>query len=488
MQVTKNKSISLRAVRFLHKVPHVCVAADESGNVHFIDTMKCEKAGMFSAEGFGLSRNSLSSPANGDGISAVEIDDTDSFLVAGDCNGFIQVWDISQVCADGVLDTSLRIELFRWKAHREEVSQITYIPKHNLMMTASREIRYPAMLWTVTGVQIGILGHARWTSDVLVEKTACLSAAGGDRSSLSEPVKSSPRLGGGFIARLQEAGPSRLQKLGLLQGAAGVLVQEGANQRQRNLTEMAAQLEKEAQRLAEEDKVPRGQLTVTVQSVLQMPHSDEGSRVDPYCCVKLEGHPERRTRTIENMSDAAFNEHFLYFVEGLSVELTVEVWDYDPGGDQLHDFIGQISGRVDDLFMGGHRIDLSMQLTNKDGSNPGTLGHIELRLEFDAVTSELDVRDRPRNLQDTIKQVLSKHRQDAFIATTPHHVIDHGTVSEKHDESFFVPLPLKHTGVGYAEISNVTSLATARWDTSDFRNLAVYRFVNTSLCQSLSQA
>jgi hypothetical protein len=32
-----------------------------------------------------------------DGIGAVEVDDTDSFMLAGDCNGFVQVWDVSQV-------------------------------------------------------------------------------------------------------------------------------------------------------------------------------------------------------------------------------------------------------------------------------------------------------------------------------------------------------------------------------------------------------
>lgn len=32
-----------------------------------------------------------------DGISAIEVDDTDSFMLAGDCNGFAQVWDVSQV-------------------------------------------------------------------------------------------------------------------------------------------------------------------------------------------------------------------------------------------------------------------------------------------------------------------------------------------------------------------------------------------------------
>jgi hypothetical protein len=32
-----------------------------------------------------------------DGIGAIEVDDTDSFMLAGDCNGFVQVWDVSQV-------------------------------------------------------------------------------------------------------------------------------------------------------------------------------------------------------------------------------------------------------------------------------------------------------------------------------------------------------------------------------------------------------
>eukprot|EP00961_Rhodomonas_salina_P092254 1241405-Rhodomonas_salina.1 len=91
----------------------------------------------------------------------------------------------------------------------------------------------------------------------------------------------------------------------------------------------------------EDDKV-RGQLTLTIRSLSNLPNHDRNSKSDPYAILTITGHKQRRTRVIENQNTCRVEEEFLYFIEGMDRSVQIEVWDHDHGGDHLHDFIGQV--------------------------------------------------------------------------------------------------------------------------------------------------
>jgi hypothetical protein len=78
----------------------------------------------------------------------------------------------------------------------------------------------------------------------------------------------------------------------------------------------SAAFDTEEEEEEEEDSI-RGQVSVHIQSVKQLPASDEDSGSDPYCVVKLSGHPDRQTKMFENVSDAQFDDKFLYFVDDI---------------------------------------------------------------------------------------------------------------------------------------------------------------------------
>ena len=81
-------------------------------------------------------------------------------------------------------------------------------------------------------------------------------------------------------------------------------------------TSAAFDTEEDEEEEEEEDTI-RGQVSVHIQSVKQLPAGDADSGSDPYCVVKLSGHPDRQTRMFENVCDAEFDDKFLYFVDDI---------------------------------------------------------------------------------------------------------------------------------------------------------------------------
>jgi WD40 repeat protein len=478
------------AVKFVHKQPHLCLAADEVGFVFVIDTVKLEVVGSIRC---GISQEEedahLAETKLLDGLCVLEVDDTDSFIIIGDVRGFLKIVDISQVFSRSGFDGTMLIDLFFWRAHRDEITQMTHVARHNVIMTSSRENKLQAILWTVTGEKIGVLGHTRWTEGDLLGKqkaeeyhnqidplTSTTQEPSSTAASKTEPGSKLVRRDSEQLTRAPSNAAAATSSISGRKSQGRV---EAPRQR-------AAVSEADAQGSSEDDDEPRskrGQLSVSILQLMQLPSTDRVSKADPYCCLQLDGHPPRRTRTLENQVDAKFGESFLYFLTTLDVFLTIEVWDHDNGKDD--DFIGQISGSVDALLRGERSVDLMLALTKKDGGGRGNLGYMDLRLEFEAITSELDrSKAKKGTLQDSIKQVLLARNNVLTASNVQHTVIQPAEIainpSVKHDEEvFFVPLvprgSSEEDGRDAKEVKEVTSLATARWSTCDFRNLAVYR-------------
>lgn len=118
------------------------------------------------------------------------------------------------------------IELFKWKAHKEEITSIRHVSKRNVFVTAARETSLQLMMWTITGSKIGILGASRWSEDELAAKVErCLkelehgvegsnNASGG--SSMTGSRGSTP----GGLVKIGTVAAMHVKKGGRLKGAA----------------------------------------------------------------------------------------------------------------------------------------------------------------------------------------------------------------------------------------------------------------------------
>jgi len=166
------------------------------------------------------------------------------------------------------------------------------------------------------------------------------------------------------------------------------------------------------------------------------------------------------------------------------------VWDYDAGGEALHDFLGQVSGKLTELLKGSLSASLALPLVLKESVQnmlakqkgvkiSKNIGYMELKIDFDPIVSSLQSSHRKLTLDEQIKGVLQKHRSEAMhLNFTPQRQVvarehTYGNSSARSDEAYVIPNVNK---AGESQVvSDVTSLATARWGTSDFRNLAVYR-------------
>lgn len=423
MQCTETNTIAVQAARFLHKMESICLVADGEGNVHFIDSDGGHKLGSIR----GKKRNVGYSD-----IQSLEVDQTDSFLFAGESSGWLQMWDVSQVFDQDLhFHRELCVDVMRWKAHEAAVTRIVHMSKYNLVLTASNEPDGNAAVWSVVGEKLGVLGHSRWTMDDIERVLHAVPAPAADDEKEHKD-------GWG-----QEKGSRGLELLG------SKMV--GMTSLRRVLGSVESRTQSVESVQWEDDKV-RGQLTLTIRSLSNLPNHDRNSKSDPYAILTITGHKQRRTRVIENQNTCRVEEEFLYFIEGMDRSVQIEVWDHDHGGDHLHDFIGQVVIRLESLLlMANAEEGVVLKLMRKDGKTTLKDGSITIAAKFTPIVSELQHRSKPRSVQEHIKLALIGSQQ---VAPVP-------------------PLrPLALAGQGR---SAVTALATARWDSVDFRNLSVYQ-------------
>ena len=112
----------------------------------------------------------------GDSLLHMAVDETSTFLVTGDSSGRVKVWDMSHLSDLAALapdggataraddpDSKVRM-LFTWRAHRQSIVHVEYLPGIDGLMTASTDCT--ARLWTLSGEQIGLFGQAKpWMLD-----------------------------------------------------------------------------------------------------------------------------------------------------------------------------------------------------------------------------------------------------------------------------------------------------------------------------------
>ena len=138
------------------------------------------------------------------------------------------------------------------------------------------------------------------------------------------------------------------------------------------------------------------------------------------------------------------------YTQSLDHRLQIVVWDHDDGGEEVHDLIGSTDSSLHYLFEKGHSAHHRLPLMRNDGTGAGKLGSVSFKVEFQPIVSTLS-KPTPTTVSDHIHLTIKKQ----------------GVVPMPPIKSFAQPvLDMKNR--------TVTSIATSRWKTSDFRPLSVY--------------
>ena len=96
--------------------------------------------------------------AESEDITALSTDPTNSYLFTGDSAGHVRVFDISQIKLAHDFDAaSSFIELGAWRAHKQPITSVEYLPTRKLMMIAS--VDTDISLWSLDGKQVGMFGQ-----------------------------------------------------------------------------------------------------------------------------------------------------------------------------------------------------------------------------------------------------------------------------------------------------------------------------------------
>ena len=475
LQVSDTAKTSLTCINILHRSQHISFIADSLGLIRILNLQTGQMLGQIQSMAGGLSSKYLDDVSFNPRINCMAIDFTDSFLFVGDAMGELQVWDISQVFDDSYeADLSLVIDVFRWKAHETAVTQIRHLGKHNVIITSGSEEHGVCVMWTVFGQKIGLFGHNRWTPDVISKKIDLGIVREEEENAginLEEDEPKKP-----LHERVMESAYANLALVGQKEKVE-IIALKGMLQRDRRERGLTASVFKSQGEFSWEppsaavtpdmDKKPdpddqrlRGELRITIETLQHLPSMDKYSKADPYTKILLGGtsenpaggdFPERRTRVFLNQNNCQVNEAFLFYVESLELRLFLQVWDDDPGGDENHDLIGQIDTTVLALLSKGNTATCRMPLLRPDGSGAGKLGSVAFKVEFEPIESAL-IGAVPYTLQDHIRAAL---KGGGVVPIPPLKFISHHDPESSRDKA-------------------VTSLATARLQTLDFRNLSVY--------------
>lgn len=137
-------------------------------------------------------------------------------------------------------------------------------------------------------------------------------------------------------------------------------------------------------------------------------------------------------------------------MQSLDHRLKIEVYDHDDGGVEHHDFIGSTDSSLHYLFEKSYSAHHSLPLMRNDGTGAGKLGSVSFRVEFQPVVSTL-LKPEPATVSDHIHLAIKKQ---GVVPTLPIKSLAHPDPEGRN--------------------RTVTSIATARWKTSDFRHLSVY--------------
>ena len=129
--------------------------------------------------------------SQGDSLQHMAVDETLTFLVTGDSSGRVKVWDMSHLSDLAALapkggataraddpESKLQV-LFTWRAHRQSIVHVEYLPGIDGVMTASTDCT--ARLWTLSGEQIGLFGQEKpWVLDrqeTWLDRSRCIAGS-----------------------------------------------------------------------------------------------------------------------------------------------------------------------------------------------------------------------------------------------------------------------------------------------------------------------
>mgnify|MGYP000897072390 CR=1 FL=1 len=451
------EAASLLAIAFMHRLAHIALLSDAGGNIHVVDVEVGVKVGVIRGARPGVQYTE---------VSALAVDFTDSFLFAGYHDGFMQVWDLSQVfSAEEEFNAALCIDVFYWRQHHAPCSGIVHIAHQNLLATAGLDAHTACQLTSITGKRIGRFGHDSWTTEDIA------AAVLRGEAQLSDGARENRRLGKVHVTKAAVVGTTGYIRR--LRARKEKEQEDGAEDRN-DQGDGASEAEAENEDSDEEkssadvraEQEQRGQVAIKVVALL-LPR-DRSSRADVVVRIKLEGSPARNCRS---------GQTSLFFVDStanLTVQLTV--LEADTAGDEV--LLGQREELLADLATGA---DTCLQLQRRDGGATARLRSLTLHCTFLPVQSELPVRRQKSSAATFAQQVRG------IVARQGHTMAPQPCLAEKAERD-----PEDRAGAGgngsksgcedsgrfggatRTAAMHPAALATPRWLTRDHRFLSVY--------------
>lgn len=123
------------------------VSCNASGWVRFWNTQKSLCVGQFLAH-------------ENAGFLTMTVDETNSYLVTGDADGVIKVWDISEYCIASVTENDSTPPLLKqFQPHTDTINSIQLFTRSERLLVLTASSDCAVALWDVEGRHIGIFGQ-----------------------------------------------------------------------------------------------------------------------------------------------------------------------------------------------------------------------------------------------------------------------------------------------------------------------------------------
>ncbi|XP_067024528.1 cilia- and flagella-associated protein 337-like isoform X2 [Acropora muricata] len=123
------------------------VSCNASGSVRFWNTHKSICVGQFLAHEHA-------------GFLTMTVDDTNSYLVTGDADGVVKVWDIAEYCVGTLVDNDVAPPLVKqFQPHSDTINSIQLFTRSERLLVLTASSDCSVALWDIEGRHIGIFGQ-----------------------------------------------------------------------------------------------------------------------------------------------------------------------------------------------------------------------------------------------------------------------------------------------------------------------------------------
>ncbi|KAK2571481.1 WD repeat-containing protein 49 [Acropora cervicornis] len=130
-----------------HSATSVTSERSSTGQVRFWNTHKSICVGQFLAHEHA-------------GFLTMTVDDTNSYLVTGDADGVVKVWDITEYCVGTLVDNDVAPPLVKqFQPHSDTINSIQLFTRSERLLVLTASSDCSVALWDIEGRHIGIFGQ-----------------------------------------------------------------------------------------------------------------------------------------------------------------------------------------------------------------------------------------------------------------------------------------------------------------------------------------